>query len=38
MLGAVALTAIRDIHGPPILAGAGLAALMLVGRRELRPD
>jgi hypothetical protein len=38
MLGAVALTAIRDIHGPPILAGVGLAALMLVGRQELRPD
>jgi hypothetical protein len=29
LLGAIALTAFRDLHGPPLLAGAALAALML---------
>jgi len=29
LLGAVALTAFQDLHGPPILLGAGIAALVL---------
>jgi rhomboid protease GluP len=29
LLGAVVLTAFRDLHGPPILLGAGVAALTL---------
>src|SRR5262249_42589206 len=29
LLGAVVLTAFRDLHGPPILLGAGIAALVL---------
>ena len=29
LLGAVVLTALRDLHGPPILLGAGIAALVL---------
>lgn len=33
LLGAVTLTAFRDLHGPPILVGAGIAALVL-RRRE----
>jgi rhomboid protease GluP len=36
LLGAVALTVFRDIHGPPVLAGAALAALMLAGQPEVR--
>lgn len=35
LLGAVLLTVYRDIHGPPILAGAALAAVMLRCDRAL---
>ena len=33
LLGAVMLTALRDLHGPPILLGAGIAALVLQQKR-----
>ena len=34
LLGAVVLTAFRDLHGPPILLGAGIAALVLRQKLE----
>jgi rhomboid protease GluP len=34
LLGAVVLTAFRDLHGPPILLGAGVAALTLRHKAE----
>src|SRR5262249_27568088 len=34
LLGAVLLTALRDLHGPPILLGAGIAALVLPKKTE----
>jgi hypothetical protein len=33
-LAPILLSAFRDIHEPPILTGAGLATLMLVGQRN----
>jgi hypothetical protein len=38
LLGALALMACRDIHGPPILAGPCLAALMLRRRPDNRSE
>jgi len=36
LLGAVVLTALHDLHGPPILLGAGMAALVLRHKAEAR--